>query len=249
MSKISGKNSKSGVFIADDFRDNLIIDRFDECFVTMRASKMKHLKSENSEDAISWNVFRTLRQITPNQWLPLLGDKAFGDIQFDQINDTTIELWKEVASPPSFSIDGDEDESEIDIVIENPKWVWFIEAKYLSDISEGTTTRKDRDQVLRNIDVGSYYAGTRKFYFSLLYYQENRTEKGIKALETYKDMQLLKGKLPHRDDGLSNLCGLGLVTWHDIYSILINIRDNSIREEERDYASRAINWLNTRNIN
>ena len=35
----------SGVKIARDFRENLIIDRFDPVFADMRASKIKHLRS------------------------------------------------------------------------------------------------------------------------------------------------------------------------------------------------------------
>jgi hypothetical protein len=37
------------VRVTADFRDNLIIDRYDPVFVSMRASKVKHLRSENSE--------------------------------------------------------------------------------------------------------------------------------------------------------------------------------------------------------
>jgi hypothetical protein len=62
--------SPSGVLIADDFRENLIIDRYDPVFADMRASKLKHLRSANSEDAVTWNIFRSLRQIAPQVWLP-----------------------------------------------------------------------------------------------------------------------------------------------------------------------------------
>ncbi|RPH62556.1 MAG: hypothetical protein EHM89_05390 [Acidobacteria bacterium] len=77
-------------------------------------------------------------------------------------------LWRTVAPPPSLVALAAEGDSEIDVLIESPEWVWFIEAKYQSDISIKTTTRPLRDQVLRNIDVGSYYAGVRRFFFSLL---------------------------------------------------------------------------------
>jgi len=46
--------------------------------------------------------------------------------------------------------------------------VWFIEAKFRSDVSERTTNNPERDQVIRNPDVGTWYAGVRHFYFSLL---------------------------------------------------------------------------------
>ena len=146
MTQPSGSHSISGVRISNDFRDNLIVDRYDTCFAMMRESKKKHLRSENSEDALSWNVFRSLRQISPEAWLNSLADRAFGTEDLSQVDVTTVELWKDVGPPPSLLESGDEGISEIDIVLENPNWVWFIEAKYKSDISEGTTTRPNRDQ-------------------------------------------------------------------------------------------------------
>jgi len=65
MNSEEGQLSPSGVFIAADFRANLIIDRYDPVFADMRASKLKHLCGANSEDAVTWNVFRSLRQIAP----------------------------------------------------------------------------------------------------------------------------------------------------------------------------------------
>lgn len=73
-----------------------------------------------------------------------------------------------VSPPAALLKSGTEHGSEIDVVIESPTWVWFIEAKYHSDISIRTTMRSRRDQVLPNINVGSYYAGARPFFFSLL---------------------------------------------------------------------------------
>jgi hypothetical protein len=76
----------------------------------------------------------------------------------------TVKLWINI-DPPLGRRRG---ASEIDIAIGSPAWVWFIEARYRNDISHGTATRPDRDQVLRNIDVGSYCAGVRPCYFNLL---------------------------------------------------------------------------------
>src|SRR3954462_3123392 len=68
----TGTKSPSGVFLYDDFRANLIIYRYDPGFVTMRKSKTDTMHSENSEDALTWNVFRSLAQIDPAFWLPPL---------------------------------------------------------------------------------------------------------------------------------------------------------------------------------
>ena len=59
-----------------------INDRYDPVFADMRASKLKHLRSVNREDAVTWNVFRSLRQVAPATWLPLLGSGHLGAYRF-----------------------------------------------------------------------------------------------------------------------------------------------------------------------
>jgi hypothetical protein len=73
----------------------------------------------------------------------------------------------DVPPPPSLRLhQKDEGRSEIDIMIETELSVWFIEAKFKSDISTQTTSNATRDQIIRNFDVGSWYAGVRDFYFA-----------------------------------------------------------------------------------
>lgn len=248
MTDVPGTQSPSGVFVADDFRDNLIIDRYDPCFVGMRASKRTHLRSENSEDVVSWNVFRSLRQIDPMAWLPLLCERGF-DVPVELPSlETTVELWQSVAPPPALLQNGDEGISEIDIIIENPSWVWFIEAKLTSDISTGTTTRPDRDQVLRNLDVGSYYAGVRDYFFSLLIRDRDRSPKGVQVIEEYKDLDRVRDRLPHRPDRLKNLRAVGLLTWSHLAQVLDAARSRVKRPSELAYAQRCIDWLGQRGI-
>lgn len=248
MDEITGDRSSSGVFIAENFRDNLIIDRYDPCFASMRASKLKHLRSENSEDVVSWNVFRSLSKISPLAWVSMLAERAFGIIRLDGKEDTTVELWKPVPPPLSLLKDGDEGISEIDIVVESPSWVWFIEAKYTSDISTGTTTRPERNQIIRNIDVGSYYAGTRDFYFALLIHSAARSPKGVEAVSRYGDFDVVRKQLPHRTDGLRNLKAVGVLQWSDVAGVILRVGDITPRADEKHYAERAIAWLKNRGI-
>lgn len=236
--------SPSGVKVATEFRDNLIIDRYDPIFATMRASKLKHLRSENSEDAVTWNVFRSLRQIDPEIWLPPLANTGLPGITLSTEGAVVVKLWESVCPPPGLLNEGDEGESEIDIIIEGPYWVWFIEAKYQSDISQGTTTRPTRNQILRNIDVGSYYAGTRTFFFSLLVRNEGRSPKGVDVVEQYKDLsvprQLLQG---HRPDELKNLAAISTLTWRDLGAVLALASTAACRPGEKELAGVALSWL------
>ena len=54
------KITRSGVRISDEFAGNLIIDRDDPALVAVGGSKVRHRRSENSEDAVTWIVFRSL---------------------------------------------------------------------------------------------------------------------------------------------------------------------------------------------
>ncbi|MEX0778120.1 MAG: hypothetical protein WD491_00525 [Balneolales bacterium] len=237
--------SKSGVRIANEFRDNLIIDRYHPCFLNMRSSKLKHMCSENSEDVATWNVFHSLRQIKPTVWLPTLFKTAFPNTKPPILKDSTItQLWKSIKAPTSLLENGDEGDSEIDIFIKSPDWVWVIEAKLKSDISSRTTTRNERDQILRNIDVGSYYSGVREFYFSLLVLDEKKTPKGAAKINEYESLELPRALLrDHRPDQLSNLKGVSMITWQDLADVLSHANETNPKEDEKIYSSRSLAWL------
>jgi hypothetical protein len=70
VTELKGTISKSGVFEYYDFKDNLIIDRYSPIFYKMKGSKINQMRSENSEDAVTWNVFKSLQQINPKSWFP-----------------------------------------------------------------------------------------------------------------------------------------------------------------------------------
>lgn len=245
----SETRSPSGVTIANDFRDNLIIDRYDPVFADMRASKIKHLRSANSEDSITWNVFRSLRQVAPHNWIPLLWRAAFPSLPVPADVLATVKLWESIPPPLGLLALGDEGDSEIDVVIESASWVWFVEAKYRSDISIGTTTRPGRDQITRNIDVGSYYAGVRPFFFSLLTVSSKHSPHGSSKLETYRDFAGVREVLrSHRPDGLKNLTGIASLHWSDLAGVLLDLQTSEAREDEKAYANRAYTWLKEKRL-
>lgn len=245
----NGSRTKSGVFLFGHFRDNLIIDKYDPILNSMRSKKIEHLRSENSEDAITWNVFRTLRQINPALWFTHLISSAFQydirDIQ--KPNLVNIKLWESKIPPTTFP--GTEGRSEVDIIIETESLVWFIEAKYKSDISQSTINDATRDQVIRNIDVGTSYARDRKFYFSLLILDEKYTSIGVELLKKYQSsIDNVLPLLPHRSNDLDNLANLSLIKWSDMAALLLFLSLSAENEYERYYAENAYLWLKRKGI-
>ena len=235
-------HSKTGVRLAESFRDNLIIDRYDALFANMRASKSDAMRSENSEDALTWNAFRTLAQIDPCVWYPKLFERAFRR-SCDPPQNALVRLWVRMPPPASLAAYHSEGESEVDVAIETPTSLWFIEAKYRSDISGRTTHAEHRDQILRNIDVGSSAAGERQFHFSLLALDSQHSARAFELLAKYRsDRELLRQRLPHRSDGLRNVDGIGLVLWSDVVDVL-EACARSARADEQVFAERAVVWL------
>ncbi|OCA86000.1 hypothetical protein A8F94_14235 [Bacillus sp. FJAT-27225] len=120
-----GTYSQTGVFKFDDYKDHLIIDRHHPD----AQKKQKNISSEKSEDAMTWNVFKSIGQLDPQIWLPILFRQAFGtDILYENMK-PSITLWKKLPPPPNTGIEG---KTEVDIIIETPSFVWVIEAKYTS---------------------------------------------------------------------------------------------------------------------
>jgi len=243
-----GKTTASGVFVADDFRDNLIVDRYDNVFATMRGEKIDQLRSENSEDVLTWNVFRSLQKINPCWWLPGIFTRAFQTQLAPQPRVVTLDLWPALSPPPALRLfQKDEGNSEIDVLIETERLVCFIEAKYKSDISSRTKNNPDRDQIIRNLDLGTWYAGLREFYFVLLVMDEAHSSAGLKTLNNYvMERDSILARLPHRTDGLQNLKGIGHLTLRDMAEILRQCEIQAEHVGERETARRAAEWLATK---
>ena len=228
--------SKSGVRIAAEFRDHLIIDRHDPVLASTRASTRRRLRGANGDDAVTWNVFRSLRQIAPAVWLNDLFTAAFPRHTLAHTEHATVELWKAVEPPPALPLEADEVEPEIDVVIATPAAVWCIDGR-----------RATREGLLRSIDLASYHAGTRQCYFSLLVADAARAKEGVAAVDAFKDVAKPRELLAsHRPDRLANLAGVSRLTWADLAEVLADAATDAGREDEREYAARALAWLRGR---
>lgn len=241
--------SNSGVKLFINFRDNLIIDRYAPELLQMRGSKVQWMRSENSEDAITWNVFRTIRQIDPALWFPMLMKQAFPAANLAPPQVLSLTLWPKRPPPLSLTSTGiAEGRSEIDVAIETEAIVWFIEAKYKSDISTGTKHASTRHQIIRNIDVGSWFAGVRDFYFSLLVLDEIHSPLGTSFITKYRgEPNEVKRQLAHRHDEIGNVRDVGLLTWVQLANVL---RDcgTAGRPDESGFCRRALAWLADKSI-
>jgi hypothetical protein len=184
--------SDTGVKVFVDFKDNLIVDPDDPIIASQarnwRYSRgivkgLSYLGSENSEDAMTWNVFKTLEKSNPESWFSEIYPQIILD-KDEQFIDPVLRLWDKYFPPLSRSIP--EGETQVDLSIETSNKLIFIEAKYKADISKKTKHDPNRDQIIRNIDVGTWAAKKRakEFYFVLLTLKSNTYS--IDKLHYYK---------------------------------------------------------------
>lgn len=119
--------------------------------------------SENSEDACTWHYFSPLLsdESRRTKVLTRLLRDAFADrvpsSVFEAIISAELRFWPKLVPPPSRP--NKEGPSEPDVLFEvGRQALVLVEAKYKSPVSEGTKYDSARDQVIRLLDVGSYYA-------------------------------------------------------------------------------------------
>jgi hypothetical protein len=235
-------------------------------FHKMRKNKLNQMRSENSEDSITWNVFRSLLQINPKMWYPFLlsyGLGVFSETSFfedlpeeihlpEMLN---VKIWESIKPPSWYNLQHKlERPTEVDVIIECEEFVWFIETKYKSDISLETANDNKSNKVIRNLDVGTLYAGIRDFYFSILILDDRSSKKGVQVVRQYnQELQLftedfLEDNFAHRNDGLQNLRGLSVFYWQDLSAILKYCSRNAENQFEGLVAENAYNWIKQKDI-
>ena len=246
--------SDSGVKVFVDFKDNLIVDPNDPVIAAQarnwRFSKGKvkglaYIGSENSEDALTWNVFKTLEKSNPESWFPEIFPQIILDKE-EQFIDSGLRFWDKYFPPMTRPFP--EGETHVDLTIETSHKLIFVEAKYQADISSSTKHDPNRDQIIRNIDVGSW-AGKKRakvFYFVLLTLKANTDS--IDKFNHYKSnpSNIIDQIGSYRKDitDYAALCkNMHIVYWDQILTSLKNIQ--SANKTGFDYSD-VIDYLSAK---
>ena len=158
-------------------------DKMSETYSRGLVKGLPRICSVNSEDARTWHYFSPLLSATQRKiqeftcLLRLAFPESLNGQVMEAVSGAELEFWKKINPPPSRPTK--EGPSEPDILIAMRKRaIVLVEAKYFSDVSEKTTYDKARDQVIRLIDVGSWYArqnGYESCYVIVLQYGNAKT--------------------------------------------------------------------------
>lgn len=200
----------------------------EDTFPPRVAEGLPKILSENSEDARTWYYFSPLLNDEPQRTrvLTLLLRQSFAYAlppqAFKEIPRARLEFWPKLPPPPSRL--HREGESEPDLLIKlGESAVVLVEAKCMSGVSEFTTYDRKRDQVIRLLDVGSWYARQEGYDCScLLVLQYGHVQiNAEKIINRYAgNPEAIRKALPYReelsDDDFAHLSrGLAFVRWPD----------------------------------
>jgi len=186
------------------------LDKLEETYSRGRVKGFSRICSINSEDARTWYYFSPLlsdgqRKV---QELTYLLRHSFPETLSNHASEAVrhadLEFWQRIAPPPSRLEFKREGRSEPDVLIKlMQRAVVLVEAKYLSDVSEKTTYDKARDQVIRLIDVGSWYAkqeGHDSSYVIVLQYGDAQTNAEEVVSRYAGKPDAIRQALHYRDD-------------------------------------------------
>jgi hypothetical protein len=204
-----------------------------------------------SEDLLTANVFGILKNLDPKIWLrKFLGEAIKGkDFSRHTFENLSFEFWKRYRPPVNRKYR--EGVSEVDVTISYKEGIIFIEAKYLAPVSLRTTHDKNRNQIIRYLDLAAYHYlyppnRLKEFYFILI----TGSEKPPWILTRYRSPNNLRkgltdpGLFATKDD-VANLLskGIGWLSWSQVREILTIIREEFQTKVEKKFLDDLILYL------
>lgn len=166
----------SGARVYENYRHNFVIwpgretaaDEFVNQAYGGRRHKLRHTRSSNSEDALTWSCFDALNSLPPTLKTDALG-KLWACAYHQGRPPPVGVLEGQVIVGKKYGEKGEE--TEVDASIEGKGVLVFIEAKLYSPMSlADEANRKPHDQIARKLRVGAKEAlkSEREFFFILL---------------------------------------------------------------------------------
>lgn len=188
------RSAASGAAVYKDYRDNIPVCPGREAALGEFASqrycglqhKLRHMRSSNSEDALTWSCFDTLSELKgAPRTIALAGLWA---LAFDDGPAPAGFLNGEICIGKKYG--GEHEKTEVDASIEGDKVLVFIEAKLYSSMSlADLAKRKPHDQIARKLRVGLREAqqSGKDFYFIILDIAPKEILRGLRPGASLRD--------------------------------------------------------------
>lgn len=191
------------------------------------------------EQALAWNVFRTLELIAPSFWLRRFHARLLGEPLSLAPQIVRVSLWRPLPLPPIQRIDGFRHDAQADVLIETEHAVWTLLLAADEDVRS-----EEPDRVAPLMDAGAWFAGARDHYCGLLERDGNDSVAAVLTARYARSRESALLRSETRGPVRPRLRSLGAVQWTALASILHDCAEApSIAGIERSLARHALAWL------
>lgn len=198
------------------------------------------VERDRFQQALTWNVFRTLELVTPAFWLRRLHVRLTGDEPPPAAQIVKVSLWPALPLPPIQRIDGARPDVRVDVAIETEHAVWTL------IVADGRHhAADDGDRVAPVVDAGAWLAGTRGFYCGVIDTDVSPGSLAGTLTSRYaRSRESVVLRSATRGPSTPVLHGCGAVSWGDLAAVLRACQDaHNLPAIERAVARHAVEWL------
>ena len=221
-----------------DVRNEFVIAPHHTDRLRRPAARLGAVDRDRFQQALTWNVFRTLELIAPVFWIRRLHLRLIGDASPVAPQTVRVSLWHPLPLPPIQRIDGACPDAVADVVIETEHAIWTLMVPTAEDDGD------DR-KVAQVTDAGAWLAGAREHYCGIIDTQTTSTSFGGVLKRRYaRSRESLALRSATRGTAAPVMTRLGAIEWSDLVTILEECREaQNLTAIERALARNAVEWL------
>ena len=222
-----------------DDRDRFVIAPHHPDRLRRPAASLNAPSDERFQQALVWNIFRTLELVAPSFWLRRFHVRLTGDPSLVPPQIVRVHLWQELPLPPVQRIDGGRSHVVGDVVIETEHAVWTL----VADSPRCDVTGSEVTAAI--VDAGGWFAGVRQHYCGVIESPGRNTSPGSLLQSRYsrsRDSAPLRSAT--RGPATPPHARWGGIQWSELAAVLTDCCEAAnLPPIERALARNALEWL------
>jgi hypothetical protein len=194
--------------------------------------------ADQFQQALTWNVFRTLELLAPAFWLRRFHLRLTGDPAAVPAQVLRVSLWQPLQLPPIQRIDGVRPEVLVDVIVETEHAVWTL------IVAKSAQAGDVHERMTELIDAGGWLAGAREHYCGAIE-EDTDTRIGHSLKKRYgRSSASIQLRSASRGPAGPTLKGVGGMRWRDLAAILRDCEQaDNLPAIERALARNTLGWL------
>lgn len=225
--------------VTDDERERFVIAPHHPDRLRRPAVSLDAPRDERLQQALAWNIFRTLELVSPSFWLRRLQVRLTGEPAVVPPQIARVHLWQHLSLPPIQRIDGQRPQVVVDVVIETEHAAWTLM------LGSCRSDFMDTDHAAAVVDAGAWFAGRRQHYCGVIECSEGPTSLGSVLRTRYsRSRESARLRSGTRGPATPPHAEWGAIRWPAFAALLQDCCDAaSLPHVERAIARNALEWM------